>query len=46
MKQSSFSEELIVSILREAEKGEQAITTVCRAYAISDPISSTDAVFN
>ncbi|MDX6694045.1 MAG: putative transposase [Blastocatellia bacterium] len=35
MKQSKFSEEQIISILREAEKGEQTITAVCRAHSIS-----------
>jgi transposase-like protein len=36
MKQSKFSEEQIISILREAEKGEQTITAVCRAHSISE----------
>jgi putative transposase len=36
MKQSKFSEEQIISILREAEKGEQTITAVCRTHGISE----------
>src|SRR2546423_3862760 len=36
MKQSKFSEEQIISILREAEKGEQTISAVCRAHSISE----------
>ena len=36
MKQSKFSEEQIISILREAEKGEQTIGAVCRAHGISE----------
>ena len=36
MKQSKFSEEQIISILREAVKGEQTITAICRAHAISE----------
>jgi putative transposase len=36
MKQSKFSEEQIISILREAEKGEQTIGAVCRAQGISE----------
>jgi putative transposase len=36
MKQSKFSEEQIITILREAEKGEQAIGAVCRAHSISE----------
>jgi putative transposase len=36
MKQSKFSEEQIISILREAEKGEQTITAICRAHLISE----------
>lgn len=38
MKQSKFSEEQIVSILREAVKGEQTITAICRTNAISENI--------
>lgn len=36
MKQSKFSEEQIISILREAEKGEQTISAVSRAHGISE----------
>jgi putative transposase len=36
MKQSKFSEEQIISILREATKGEQTIGAVCRAHSISE----------
>jgi len=36
MKQSKFSEEQIISILREAAKGEQTITAICRTHAISE----------
>jgi putative transposase len=36
MKQSKFSEEQIIAILREAEKGEQTITAICRSHSISE----------
>jgi len=36
MKQLKFSEEQIISTLREAEKGEQTITALCRAHSISE----------
>ncbi len=36
MKLSSFSEEQIVQILREAETGEQTIGSVCRIHGISE----------
>jgi putative transposase len=36
MKQSKFSEEQIIAILREAEKSEQTISAVCRAHSISE----------
>ena len=36
MKAAKFSEEQIISILREAEKGEQTIGAVCRAHGISE----------
>lgn len=36
MKRSKFSEEQIISILREAEKGEQTISAVCRDHSISE----------
>ncbi len=34
MKQERFSEEKIVSILREAEKGEKPIAALCREHGI------------
>ena len=36
MKAKEFSEEQMVSILREAEKGEESIGQVCRRHGISD----------
>lgn len=36
MKRSKFSEEQIISILREAQKGEQTITAISRAHSISE----------
>jgi transposase-like protein len=36
MKQSKISEEQIISILREAVKGEQTITAICRTHSISE----------
>ena len=36
MKTSTFTEEQIVGILREAESGEQTIGSVCRAHGISE----------
>ncbi len=36
MKTSTFTEEQIVQILREAETGEQTIGTVCRAHGIAE----------
>ena len=36
MKTSTFTEEEIVQILREAETGEQTIGTVCRTHGISE----------
>jgi putative transposase len=36
MKTSTFTEEQIVQILREAETGEQTIGTVCRTHGISE----------
>ena len=34
MKQERFSEEKIVGILREAEKGEKRIADLCREYGV------------
>ena len=36
MKQERFSEEKIVGILREAEKGEKPIADLCRAHSIAE----------
>jgi len=36
MKTSTFTEEQIVQILREAEMGEQTIGSVCRAHGIAE----------
>ena len=36
MKKSKFSEEQIIGILHEAEKGEQTISALCRAQSISE----------
>lgn len=36
MKTSTFTEEQIVQILRQAETGEQTIGGVCRAHGISE----------
>ena len=36
MKLSSFSEEQIVQILREAETGDQTIVSICRAHGIAE----------
>ena len=36
MKQSKFSEEQIIGILREADKGERTISAICRAHSISE----------
>lgn len=33
---SRFSEEQIIRILREAERGEQTVGALCRAHAISE----------
>lgn len=49
MKQSKFSEEQIISILREAEKGEQTITAICRSHSISENTfyrSSSELIIN
>src|SRR3954462_14578503 len=36
MKTSQFSTEQIIKILDQAEREEQSISTICRAYAISE----------
>lgn len=36
MKRSQFSEEQILAILREAERGETTIGSVCRNHSISE----------
>jgi putative transposase len=36
MKTNQFTEEQMVAILREAEKGEESIGQVCRRHGISD----------
>ncbi len=36
MKESKFSEEQIIAILREAERGEQTIGGVCRGHGIAE----------
>lgn len=36
MKETKFSDEQIVKILREAEKGEQTIAAVCRASGVHE----------
>ena len=36
MKKSRFSAEQIVSILKEAERGEQTIQALCRQHAITE----------
>ena len=36
MKTSTFTEEQIVQILREADTGEQTIGSVCRAHGIAE----------
>ncbi len=36
MKESKFSEEQIVAILRQAAKGEQTIGAVCREHGIAE----------
>ncbi len=41
MKTSTFTEEQIVQILREAETGEQTIGSVCRTHGIAEHTCST-----
>lgn len=36
MKQKRFTDEQIVSILAQAEKGEKTIVEVCREYAVTE----------
>ena len=36
MKQGQFSQEQIVAILQQAEKGEQTIQALCREHAITE----------
>ncbi len=36
MKESKFSEEQIIAILRQAATGEQTITAVCREHSIAE----------
>jgi putative transposase len=36
MKASQFSDEQIVQILQEAERGERSIGTICRAHGITE----------
>jgi putative transposase len=36
MKTSQFSTEQIIKILDQAERSEQSISAICRAYAISE----------
>ena len=36
MKQERFSEEKIVGILREAEKGEKPVADVCREHGVAE----------
>jgi putative transposase len=37
MKQGEFSEEQIIGLLQEAEKGEKTITSLCREAGIAEP---------
>jgi putative transposase len=36
MKMSRFTEQQIIKILREAEIGQQSITSICRAHGIAE----------
>ena len=38
MKQKRFSEEQIIGILRQAERGEQTIGEICRAHRVSEQL--------
>jgi putative transposase len=37
MKKKRFTEEQIVSILREGERGDKTIEEICRSHAVSTP---------
>lgn len=37
MKQNAFSQEKIVAILQQAEKGEQTIQAICREHNLTEP---------
>jgi len=37
MKQGEFSEEQIIRLLQESEKGEKTITSLCRETGIAEP---------
>ncbi len=36
MKHNRFSEEQIIKILRQAEKGEQTVSSLCRSHSIAE----------
>jgi putative transposase len=36
MKKKRFTEEQVIGILRQAERGEQAIGEICRAHGVSE----------
>ncbi len=36
MKQSTWTEEQIIALLRQAETGEQTIAALCRAYGVAE----------
>lgn len=36
MKQSTFTEQQVIAILRQAEKGETTITALCKQHGISE----------
>ena len=36
MKASQFSPEQIIAILQQAERGEESISTLCRAHGIAE----------
>lgn len=37
MKRNQFSQEQIITILHQADKGEQTIAEICREHAITEP---------